>query len=41
MPNFTESKTDRAYESFDENDVHLATGSMKLHPQLQPGPARS
>ena len=23
MPKFTESKTDRAYEGFDENDVHF------------------
>ena len=23
MPNFTESKTDRVYEGFDENDVHF------------------
>ena len=44
MPKFTESKTDRAYEGFDENDVHFvcplneigSQASSVIHPRLKP-----
>ena len=37
---FTNSVIDRAYENFDEDDVHLAVGSMKSAPRIPPGACR-